>query len=260
MLEGRPIGPPRLAFRSPSPSAASWARPRPRRPRRRAGRDGDGHGHERSRPAARASRRGGWPPSRPPAAGTARTAPAGRGERASISAPGRGAELARDRRGAAADHVGLGRRARRGWRRPRSRSRAGPAFSCTQRDTPLRCEADSGSELPAMKPATHASACSASTSQLRKSTWSVVRRTPASRVVARDQVHGRVGRRELGHHVDGNSSADRDRDAEDAPGAQDRAGLSIPALSASRVSRHALDEHEVVDAHPLGHRHPGPFG
>ena len=33
---------------------------------------------------------------------------------------------------------------------------SGPAFSCTQRDTPLRFEADSGSELPAMKPATQA--------------------------------------------------------------------------------------------------------
>ena len=46
----------------------------------------------------------------------------------------------------------------------------GPAFSCTQRETPLRCEADSGSELPAMKPATQASAWSASTSELRKRT------------------------------------------------------------------------------------------
>ena len=47
---------------------------------------------------------------------------------------------------------------------------SGPAFSCTQREMPLRCDAESGSELPAMKPATHASACSASTSELRKST------------------------------------------------------------------------------------------
>ena len=33
---------------------------------------------------------------------------------------------------------------------------SGPAFSCTQRSTPERLVADSGSELPAMKPATHA--------------------------------------------------------------------------------------------------------
>ena len=46
----------------------------------------------------------------------------------------------------------------------------GPAFSWTQRSIPLRCEADSGSALPAMNPATQASACSASTSELRKST------------------------------------------------------------------------------------------
>ena len=38
-------------------------------------------------------------------------------------------------------------------------------------EMPLRCEADSGSELPAMKPATQASACSASTSELRNRTW-----------------------------------------------------------------------------------------
>ena len=44
---------------------------------------------------------------------------------------------------------------------------AGPAFSCTQRSTPLRFSADSGIELPAMNPATQASACSASTSALR---------------------------------------------------------------------------------------------
>ena len=44
---------------------------------------------------------------------------------------------------------------------------AGPAFSCTQRSRPLRLAADSGIELPAMKPATQASACSASTSELR---------------------------------------------------------------------------------------------
>ena len=43
----------------------------------------------------------------------------------------------------------------------------GPAFSCTQRSMPLRCDADSGSALPAMKPATHAIAWSASTSELR---------------------------------------------------------------------------------------------
>ena len=44
---------------------------------------------------------------------------------------------------------------------------AGPAFSCTQRSRPLRFWASSGIELPAMNPATQASACSASTSRLR---------------------------------------------------------------------------------------------
>jgi hypothetical protein len=47
---------------------------------------------------------------------------------------------------------------------------SGPAFWCTQRETPLRFDADSGSELPAMNPATHAMAWSASTSELRYST------------------------------------------------------------------------------------------
>ena len=44
---------------------------------------------------------------------------------------------------------------------------SGPAFSWTQRDTPLRLDAASGIELPAMNPATHAIACRASTSELR---------------------------------------------------------------------------------------------
>ena len=44
---------------------------------------------------------------------------------------------------------------------------SGPAFSCTQRETPLRFDAASGSELPAMKPATQAIACRASTSEFR---------------------------------------------------------------------------------------------
>ena len=47
---------------------------------------------------------------------------------------------------------------------------SGPAFSCTHLESPLRCDAESGSELPAMNPATHASAWSASTSELRNST------------------------------------------------------------------------------------------
>ena len=47
---------------------------------------------------------------------------------------------------------------------------SGPAFSWTHLESPLRCEADSGSELPAMKPATHASAWRESTSELRNST------------------------------------------------------------------------------------------
>jgi hypothetical protein len=47
---------------------------------------------------------------------------------------------------------------------------SGPAFSWTSRERPLRCEADNGSELPAMKPATQASEWSARTSELRNST------------------------------------------------------------------------------------------
>jgi hypothetical protein len=47
---------------------------------------------------------------------------------------------------------------------------AGPAFSWIQREKPLRFDADSGSELPAMKPATHARAWRANTSPLRIST------------------------------------------------------------------------------------------
>ena len=48
---------------------------------------------------------------------------------------------------------------------------SGPAVSCTQRRTPVYRRASSGIELPAMKPATQASACSASTRPLRNRTW-----------------------------------------------------------------------------------------
>ena len=44
---------------------------------------------------------------------------------------------------------------------------AGPARSCTLFQMPVFDSATIGSELPAMKPATHAIACSASTSELR---------------------------------------------------------------------------------------------
>jgi hypothetical protein len=44
---------------------------------------------------------------------------------------------------------------------------SGPALSWIQREMPVRVSAESGSELPAMKPATHAIAWSASTSPLR---------------------------------------------------------------------------------------------
>ena len=53
---------------------------------------------------------------------------------------------------------------------------SGPAFSWIQRQAPLRCCASSGSELPAMKPATQAIACSASTSELRPRTCTHLRR------------------------------------------------------------------------------------
>ena len=46
-------------------------------------------------------------------------------------------------------------------------SAIGRAFSWTQRESPLRRAAERGSELPAMKPATQANACRASTSELR---------------------------------------------------------------------------------------------
>src|SRR3954452_10830335 len=46
-----------------------------------------------------------------------------------------------------------------------------PARSCTFRDSPVRAAACWGSELPAMKPATHAIACSASTRPLRNRMW-----------------------------------------------------------------------------------------
>src|SRR2546422_29760 len=47
---------------------------------------------------------------------------------------------------------------------------SGPAFSCTQRERPRWVAAAIGSELPAMKPATQASAWRASTRPFRKRT------------------------------------------------------------------------------------------
>ena len=43
----------------------------------------------------------------------------------------------------------------------------GLAFSWIQREKPVRCSVESGSELPAMNPATQAKACNASTSEFR---------------------------------------------------------------------------------------------
>ena len=43
----------------------------------------------------------------------------------------------------------------------------GLAFSWIQLENPVRCSVESGSELPAMNPATQAKACNASTSEFR---------------------------------------------------------------------------------------------
>ena len=82
----------------------------------------------------------------------------------------RRADLAGERGGLAAQDVSLGSEPEQRWRTRRTRSRADPAFSWIRFENPLRWEADSGSELPAMKPATHASAWRARTSALRNRT------------------------------------------------------------------------------------------
>ena len=71
----------------------------------------------------------------------------------------------------------------------------GPAFSCRTREKPVLCSIWSGSDAPAMKPATHASACSARTSELRKRMRPTAPRsagalTPASSVVETSGLHG----------------------------------------------------------------------
>ena len=70
-------------------------------------------------------------------------------------------------------------------------------------------------------------------------------------VVARDQVPRLVRRGELRHRVDGEQQRHRDGDAEQAPWREDRDGRLVPAPERELRVVHALDEHEVVDAHPL---------
>ena len=111
----------------------------------------------------------------------------------------------------------------------------GPARSCTQREMPVFVSATRRIELPAMKPATQAVACRASTSRLRPR---IGRASPASApsctppktrvvsavVTSRDQPDGREQR-----------AGDRQRTRE--PRAEDRRGSARQRSKAARVSR-----------------------
>ena len=110
---------------------------------------------------------------------------------------------------------------------------SGPAFSWTSRDRPLRWAADWGSELPAMKPATHAITCRASTRELRKRTRAA---SPmwASVVDAGEQQRRGVRRGEGGHRNTAPSSA---TDTATLSSSQSRRTLQGAWFQSSRVAR-----------------------
>ena len=60
-----------------------------------------------------------------------------------------------------------------------------------------------------------------------------------------------VRRRERGDDEDGDEQEPRDPDAQEEPGAEHLPRLAVPPLERQAGVVHALDEHEVVDAHPL---------
>ena len=102
-------------------------------------------------------------------------------------------QLGRDVAAPPPEDVGLGqqREARRGDDEADRERTGGPWM---RRQRPAWCSACSGSELPAMKPATQAIACSVSTSELRRDDPRDVARARRA-VQARQQEVGGVGRR-----------------------------------------------------------------
>ncbi len=163
-----------------------------------------------------------------------------------------GAELGGDRRGPAADHVGL--RAEReggGADHEPDRERAGllvhpardtAALGRRERERAAGHEArDAGHRVQGEHervPVEHGQV--------------VVERRLG--VVARDQVARHVGRGQLRDHVDRAEQPAGDQEAEGRPRPQHPPRMLVPAPQGQLCVVHALDEHEFVDAHPQTHR------
>ena len=172
-----------------------------------------------------------------------------RQQRRAAAACGRRLELRGERRGAAAEDVAPGctsensvapatkhDRERAGLRRARARQ------------TPRWRSACAGSELPAMKPATQASACSASTSELRKSTWPTAPRSAGSLIAGDARSRCGSGVTRCAIDPDGGQQRDRDRERRRAPtGARRGPARAFQRRSVGARVVHALDEGELAE-------------
>ena len=163
-------------------------------------------------------------------------------------------ELRRDRRRRAADDVRLrGEREERRADHERDRERSGLLVYPARQSAPLLGQQGKGAAGHEARHARH---------RVKRQ----YERVPVQDVevvgqagtlgVARDHVRGGVRRRDLGHPVDREQQGDGDQRAERQPRPQ--RGQRIPVPPSQRQLRvvHALDEGEVVDAHPRGDRQP----
>ena len=125
---------------------------------------------------------------------------------------------------------------------------SGPALSWIQRQAPLSRSASSGSELPAMKPATQAIACSASTSELRPRTCTTCPRSGRS---LRPQERTRVGSGIETVAMTQTASSSATVIASDAgePAPDDRPGPVVPLVERRPRVGEAADEHEIGGLH-----------
>ena len=164
------------------------------------------------------------------------------GRRPSSSRRGRMPSWAASVDARAAEDVGLGARARTSWRATTKAMASGPPCSWTQRQTPRVRSACSGSELPAMKPATQAMRAArarASCAQRRGRR----RRASAGALRPGSSDRRRVGRRERGDRpTTAQSSAAAMRAAPATSGRSADQARAFQRRSVARVSRMPCDE------------------
>ena len=127
----------------------------------------------------------------------------------------------------------------------------GLAFSWIQREKPVRCSAESGSELPAMNPATQAKAWSASTSELRNRISSTFDRAggigdPGDR----DRASGQAAPRTRSARTTARSASATETPAPD-PAAEHGPRVVVPARQGAARLAEAPNERVVADVHSL---------